>query len=62
MNVAWTCSDDPVEFWVATDEWIDEEEKYVYVQLANLMVEKRIDPILLSQTYSDHFLKNDSDF
>ena len=46
MNAAWTCSDDTIEFWATTDEWIDEEEKtYIYVQLA-LTAKNRIDPIL----------------
>jgi len=62
MNATWTSSDDPVEFWATADKWIDAEEKDVYVQLANLTAEKRIDPILLSLTHSDHFLKNDSGF
>nr|YP_009436360.1 hypothetical chloroplast RF2 [Cyphia belfastica]YP_009436385.1 hypothetical chloroplast RF2 [Cyphia belfastica]ATG26538.1 hypothetical chloroplast RF2 [Cyphia belfastica]ATG26563.1 hypothetical chloroplast RF2 [Cyphia belfastica] len=53
--------DDKIESWVATSDWIDDEEREVLIQFSTLTTEKRIDQILWSLTDSDHLSKNDSD-
>nr|YP_009436266.1 hypothetical chloroplast RF2 [Cyphia banksiana]YP_009436289.1 hypothetical chloroplast RF2 [Cyphia banksiana]ATG26443.1 hypothetical chloroplast RF2 [Cyphia banksiana]ATG26468.1 hypothetical chloroplast RF2 [Cyphia banksiana] len=53
--------DDKIESWVATSDWIDDEEREVLIQFSTLTTEKRIDQILWSLTHSDHLSKNDSD-
>ncbi|KAL8519283.1 hypothetical protein ACS0TY_010286 [Phlomoides rotata] len=54
--------DDKIESWVANSDSIDDEEREFLVQFSALTTEKRIDPILLSLTHSDHLSKNDSGY
>nr|YP_010041334.1 Ycf2 [Alniphyllum fortunei]YP_010041356.1 Ycf2 [Alniphyllum fortunei]QPA36112.1 Ycf2 [Alniphyllum fortunei]QPA36134.1 Ycf2 [Alniphyllum fortunei]WIL98331.1 Ycf2 [Alniphyllum fortunei]WIL98351.1 Ycf2 [Alniphyllum fortunei] len=54
--------DDKIGSWVASSEWIYNEEREFLVQFSTLTTEKRIDQILLSLTHSDHLSKNDSGF
>uniref|UniRef100_UPI0030E2F553 hypothetical protein RF2 n=1 Tax=Eremogone griffithii TaxID=1701062 RepID=UPI0030E2F553 len=51
--------EEKIEYWVASSDSIDEEEREFLVQFSTLTTEKRIDQILLSLTHSDHLLKND---
>nr|YP_010581033.1 hypothetical protein RF2 [Sarracenia alata]YP_010581047.1 hypothetical protein RF2 [Sarracenia alata]UZT27352.1 hypothetical protein RF2 [Sarracenia alata]UZT27363.1 hypothetical protein RF2 [Sarracenia alata] len=60
VNGDWV--DDKIESWVANSDSIDDEEREFLVQFSTLTTEKRIDPILLSLTHSDHLSKNDSGF
>jgi hypothetical protein len=56
--------DEKIEFWVASSDSIDDEEREFLVQFSTLTLttEKRIDQILLSLTHSDHLSKNDSGY
>nr|YP_011014262.1 Ycf2 protein [Arenaria przewalskii]YP_011014280.1 Ycf2 protein [Arenaria przewalskii]WQA10668.1 Ycf2 protein [Arenaria przewalskii]WQA10686.1 Ycf2 protein [Arenaria przewalskii] len=58
VNCDWI--EDKIESWIASSYLVQEEERDLLVQFANLTTEKGIDQILLSLTQSDHLLNNDS--
>nr|YP_010392510.1 hypothetical protein RF2 [Canarina eminii]YP_010392533.1 hypothetical protein RF2 [Canarina eminii]UPX08119.1 hypothetical protein RF2 [Canarina eminii]UPX08142.1 hypothetical protein RF2 [Canarina eminii] len=54
--------DDKIDYWAATSDWVDDEEREVLSQFFNVTREKRIDKILWSlMTDSDHLSKNEYD-
>ncbi|KAE9603085.1 hypothetical protein Lalb_Chr12g0206601 [Lupinus albus] len=57
-NVNGDWIDDKIESWVSNSDSIDDKEREFLVQFSTLMIEKRIDQILLSLTHSDHLSKN----
>nr|YP_010475623.1 hypothetical protein RF2 [Corydalis livida]YP_010475651.1 hypothetical protein RF2 [Corydalis livida]UVH69910.1 hypothetical protein RF2 [Corydalis livida]UVH69938.1 hypothetical protein RF2 [Corydalis livida] len=60
VNVEWI--DDQIESWVANSDLIQDEEREFLVQLSTLMIELRMDQMLLSLTHSDGLSKNDSSY
>ncbi|KAJ8443656.1 hypothetical protein Cgig2_019638 [Carnegiea gigantea] len=55
-------SDDKIESCVESTHAVYDEEREFLAQFSTLTPEKRIDQILLSLTYSDHFSKNKSGY
>nr|YP_009407372.1 putative ATPase linked to protein import [Aldrovanda vesiculosa]YP_009407380.1 putative ATPase linked to protein import [Aldrovanda vesiculosa]ASA46296.1 putative ATPase linked to protein import [Aldrovanda vesiculosa]ASA46328.1 putative ATPase linked to protein import [Aldrovanda vesiculosa]QBC71172.1 hypothetical protein RF2 [Aldrovanda vesiculosa]QBC71173.1 hypothetical protein RF2 [Aldrovanda vesiculosa] len=61
VNRDWK-DDQPIESWVASSNWILEDERDFLFQLSTLTREKRIDQILWNLTHSDHLSKNESGY
>nr|YP_009407300.1 putative ATPase linked to protein import [Drosera regia]YP_009407308.1 putative ATPase linked to protein import [Drosera regia]ASA46220.1 putative ATPase linked to protein import [Drosera regia]ASA46250.1 putative ATPase linked to protein import [Drosera regia] len=61
VNRDWN-DDQPIESWVASSDWIFEDERDFLFQFSTLTIEKRIDQILWNLTHSDHLSKNESGY
>nr|YP_009407419.1 putative ATPase linked to protein import [Dionaea muscipula]ASA46399.1 putative ATPase linked to protein import [Dionaea muscipula]QBC71719.1 hypothetical protein RF2 [Dionaea muscipula] len=61
VNRHWN-DDQPIESWVASSDWILEDERDFLFQFSTLTIEKRIDQILWNLTHSDHLSKNESGY
>nr|YP_009414771.1 hypothetical chloroplast RF2 [Platycodon grandiflorus]YP_009414796.1 hypothetical chloroplast RF2 [Platycodon grandiflorus]ARR27774.1 hypothetical chloroplast RF2 [Platycodon grandiflorus]ARR27789.1 hypothetical chloroplast RF2 [Platycodon grandiflorus]UBK12175.1 hypothetical chloroplast RF2 [Platycodon grandiflorus]UBK12200.1 hypothetical chloroplast RF2 [Platycodon grandiflorus]UXO94473.1 hypothetical chloroplast RF2 [Platycodon grandiflorus] len=54
--------DDKIDYWAATSDFVENEEREVLMQFSNVRTERRIDKILWSlMTHSDHLSKNEYD-